>query len=123
MTDVVGTETARRGGRAEETAAEASFLIGPVNETQRDVRGARRTLPPQHLQAGDDAETAVEPASIRNGIEMAADQQRSRQFARHNHPVVARGIGPIGVVASELPDAARHLLHDANLTATGDSPD
>jgi hypothetical protein len=43
----------------------------------------------QHFERGRDAEAAVEPAAVRNGIEMAADNYGLRRSARQRDPVVA----------------------------------
>ena len=70
----------RAGGRrrAEERAAEArALLVGPVDEPDRQRRRALLGDPPQHLDAGDDVEAAVEPAAVRHRVDVAADQQRA----------------------------------------------
>ena len=72
------------GGRTEQTFAEArSFFIGPIDEPHRDRRPAvmLRMDSPKNLDAGEGVETTVEPAAVRNGINVAADQQRPPRFA------------------------------------------
>ena len=67
---------AGRGRGAEERPPEPSaLLVGPVDEPDSH----RRTLlgdPAEHLGAGDDVQRAVEPAAVRDGVEVTADQER-----------------------------------------------
>ena len=66
----------RRGGRAEERAAEArALLVGPVDEPDGDGRrrpprrsGAAPRPPATHVEA------AVEPAAVRDRVDVPADQ-------------------------------------------------
>ena len=46
----------------------------------------------EDFEAGEDAERAVEPAAIRDGIEMAADQQGFRRLAFERDPAIAGGV-------------------------------
>ena len=70
---------ARERGGAEQAAAEArAFFVGPIDQADRDRRAAvvlaREAA--QDFEAGQHAEAAIEPAAVRDGIEMAADEQR-----------------------------------------------
>ena len=80
---------ARRCRRAEQRATEAgAFFIGPVDEPDRDGRGTRLGDSPQHLRAGDDVEAAVEPATVRHRVDMAADQDGVLGVAAERPPVI-----------------------------------
>ena len=80
----------RRTG-AEQRAPEASaLLVGPVHEPHRDGRLALLGQPSQHLDAGHDVETAVEPAAVRHRVDVAADEQRALGSAAQREPLVAR---------------------------------
>ncbi len=82
----------RAGGRrgAEERAAEAgTLLVGPVDEPHGQRRRAFLGDPAQHLDARDDVEGAVEPAAVRDGVDVAADQERPLGGARQREPLVA----------------------------------
>ena len=71
------------GRRAEERAAEArALLVGPVDEPHRHRRLALRGDPPQHLDAGEHVQAAVEPAAVRHRVHVPADQQRPVGGAR-----------------------------------------
>ena len=64
--------------RAEQAAAEArALLVGPVDEAHRDGRRPLLGHAAQHLDARDDVEAAVEPASVRHRVDVAADEHRS----------------------------------------------
>ena len=83
----------RAGGRrrAEERAPEArALLVGPVDEPHRHRRRALGGDPPQHLDAGHDVQAAVEPAAVRDRVDVAADQQRALGGAPQREPLVAR---------------------------------
>ena len=76
--------------RAEQRAAEARpFLVGPVDEPDGDRRRALLGDPPQHLRAGDDVEAPVEPAAVRDRVDVAADQDGALRVAAQRPPVVA----------------------------------
>ena len=65
------------GRRAEERAPEAgALLVGPVDEPHGQRRRALLRDPPQHLGCGDDVQAAVEPAAVRNRVDMAAEHER-----------------------------------------------
>ena len=86
---LVAHRAARRRG-AEERAAEArALLVGPVDEPDRDRRRALLGDPAQHLGARDDVEAAVEPAAVRDRVDVAADQDGALRLAAQRPPVVA----------------------------------
>ena len=63
--------------RAEERAAEArALLVGPVDEPDRHRRRPLLGDTPQHLDRRHDVQAAVEPAAVRDRVDVAAEQQR-----------------------------------------------
>jgi hypothetical protein len=95
LLDVVHRAAARRG--AEQRAAEARpLLVGPVDEPHGDRRRPLLRDPAQHLHAREHVQAAVEPAAVRDGVHVAADQQRALALAAERPPLVA------GLVALEL---------------------
>ena len=78
------------GAGAEQRAAEArALLVGPVDEPHGDRRLALLGQPSQHLDAAHDVEAAVEPAAVRHGVDVAADEQRALGGAAQREPLVA----------------------------------
>ena len=64
--------------RAEQRAPEArALLVGPVDEPDRHRRLALLGDPAQHLDAGHHVQAAVEPAAVRDRVDVAADQERA----------------------------------------------
>ena len=96
----------RAGGRRgpEQRAAKASaLLVGPVDEPDRYRRLSFVGDPPQHLDAGHHVQRSVEPAAVRDGVDMSADQQRALGVARQREPLVTGGIDRLlGPGAGEL---------------------
>jgi hypothetical protein len=90
--DRVGIQGARGGARAEQGAAEArALLVGPVHEPERErarLVGERA----QDLEAGEDVQRAVEPAPVRDGIQVAAEDDGPLGVARQRRPGVPRGV-------------------------------
>ena len=79
-----------RGARAEERAAEArALLVGPVDEANGRSRLPLLGEAPHHLDAGDDVQRPVQPAAVRNRVDVAADQHRLLGAARQRPPLVA----------------------------------
>ena len=82
-----------RGGgrrRAEQRAAEArALLVGPVDEPDGDRRRPLLGDPAQDLDAGHHVERSVEPAAVRDRVDVPADQQRPFRVARQREPLVA----------------------------------
>jgi hypothetical protein len=89
----VGVERARAGARAHQAAAEArALLVGPVDQLQADVAWLVRERA-QHLEAADHVERAVEPAAVRDRVDVAADDHEAIVIARRAGPRVAGLIG------------------------------
>jgi hypothetical protein len=83
------------GGGAEETAAEASALfVSPIDE----LNGAGRPAVVlacemfEDLKPGEDAEAAVEPSAVGNGIQMTAEHERAFGRTGESDPVVPGGV-------------------------------
>ena len=45
---------------------------------------------PHHLDAGDDVQRSVQPAAVRDGVDVPADQHAPARIARKRPPLVAR---------------------------------
>ena len=106
VADRVGVERARRGGGAEQAAPEArALLVGPVDQLQRD-RGRLALVRAQHLDRGQQAEAAVEPAAVRHGVDVRADDDDLLALAGDRRPQVPgdvaldRGVG-LGELAEQ----------------------
>ncbi len=72
-------EVSRAGrGTKKALAKTRAFFIRPIDETHRDRRVAAVLLvnAAQNFQAGERVETAIEPAAIRDRIDVTADQER-----------------------------------------------
>src|SRR5215218_7825446 len=83
----------RAGGRrrAEERAAEpGALLVGPLDEPDRDRRLALLRDPPQHLDAGQHVQAAVQPAPVRHRVDVTADQERPLRPPAQREPLVPR---------------------------------
>ena len=92
------------GARAEEAAAEAgTLLVGPVDEAHGHGRLALLGDPPQHLHRREDVQAAVEPAAVRDGVDVAAEQDSPLGAAAQRQPAVA------GLVVSASRRQAREL--------------
>ena len=75
--------------RAEEAAAEAcAFLVGPVHEPDRDRRLSLARDPTQHLDARDDVEAPVEPAAVRDRVDVSADEDGALRLSGQREPLV-----------------------------------
>ena len=75
------------GRRAEERAAEArALLVRPVDEPDGDGRRPVLRDSAENLRACEDVEAAVEPAAVRDGVHVTADQD-----------------GPVGIAAQRVP--------------------
>jgi hypothetical protein len=89
----IRVERTRAGARAEQAAAEArALLVGPVDEHEgeRALLGCERA---QHLQPGDDVERPVQPAAVRDGVEVAAEHDEPLGLAGSGRPRVAGLVG------------------------------
>ena len=77
------------GAGAEQRAAEAgALLVGPVDEAHGDRRLTLLGQPPQHLDSAHDVQAAVEPAAVRDGVDVPADQQRTLGGAGQREPLI-----------------------------------
>jgi hypothetical protein len=96
-----GIERARDGRAAEQAASEArALLVGEVDQRHRPSRPASggRT---QHLHPRHYAECAVEPASVRHGVDVRADRHGLLGLTRQTRPEVARLVD-VGLDALDL---------------------
>src|SRR5262249_13094698 len=92
--DLVGLKRASGCGGTEQTPAEPrAFFISPINEADRPGRWPILDLPPQDLQAGQNSQAAIEPATVGHGIEMTANKQRCIRFSLERYPIISGGIG------------------------------
>src|SRR5581483_6012626 len=66
-----------------------ALLVGPADQPQRERRSTLLRDAPQHLDAGEDVEAAVEPAAVRDGVHVAPEQERTVGLARQREPLVA----------------------------------
>ena len=81
----------RARARAEEAAPEArALLVRPVDEPDGHLRLALLGEAAHHLDAGQHVQAAVEPAAVRDGVHVAADQQLPLRAAAQREPLVAR---------------------------------
>ena len=91
----IHVEIAGAGGRAEQALAETrAFFVRPIHEAHRDGRLAvvLRVDAAQNFHARQHVETAIEPAAVRHGIDVAADEQRLFRFAAQCGPGIARRV-------------------------------
>ena len=73
---------ARSCTRAEEAPPEPrALLVGPVHESHGHRRRPLLGDAPEHLGTCDDVEAAVEPAAVRHGVDVAADQDGPLRLA------------------------------------------
>ena len=85
----------RERRRAQKTPAKASaFFVGPIHKAHSDRRPSVEFLreTPQHFETGRDAQRSVQPSTVRNGIQMATDDQGLLRRAWQRGPAIARGI-------------------------------
>ena len=68
-----------------------AFFVGPIDQTNCDGRLALvlRVDAPQNFDAGQHVQTAIEPAAVRHGIDVAADEQRFVGFAAQGRPKIS----------------------------------
>jgi hypothetical protein len=52
--------------------------------------------PPQHLDAGDDVQRAVQPAAVRHRVDVPPDEDRAAGLAVEREPLVARSVDLLG---------------------------
>jgi hypothetical protein len=86
----------RAGGRtgAEQAAPETrALLVRPVDEPYGDRRLTIGGDSAQHLDAGHDVERAVEPASVRHGVDVPADQEDAIGASAQREPLVPGLVG------------------------------
>ena len=102
---------AARGGRAEERAAEPrALLVRPVDEPDRDGRRPLVRDPAEDLRRAEDVEAAVEPATARHRVHVAAEQDGALRVAAERVPVVA------GSVALDLERKVGKALREPRTT-------
>src|SRR5919198_758701 len=90
---LVGHRAGRRA-RAEEAPTETSaLLVRPVDEPDSDRRLAVRRDSPQDLDGPYDVERSVEPAAVGNGVDVAADQERTLRTPAKREPLVSGRVG------------------------------
>jgi hypothetical protein len=88
---VLVSHRARGGTRPEQRTPEArALLVGPADEPHGDRWLALLRDSAEHLGAGDHVQRAVEPAAVRDRVEVAADQQLLVGAAVERPPLVAR---------------------------------
>jgi hypothetical protein len=88
VADRVRVQGARGGAGAEQAAPEArTLLVGPVDQLERD-RGRLALVRAQHLDRGEEAEAAVEPPAVRDGVDVRPDHDDLVAFARDRGPQV-----------------------------------
>ena len=81
------------GARPEEAASEArALLVGPVDETNGHGRSAFLRNAAEDLDAAHDVEGAVEPATVRDGVDVPAEQDRALGLPGEREPLVAGGV-------------------------------
>ena len=86
----VGIERPAGRGGAEEAAAETrALLVGPVDERDGAGRRALRGDRAQRLERAHHAERAVQPAAVRHGVDVRADDHGLRPVAGEAGPEVA----------------------------------
>ena len=72
-----------------------AFFIRPIHEANGDRRLAAilRIDAAKNLHAGHDVEAAVQPAAVRHGIHVAADEQALFGFTVQRRPKISGGVG------------------------------
>ncbi len=90
-------DTASGCRRAEQAHAEASFLVGPVDQPQRD-RQIMVLIDTQRFERREDAERAVQPSTVWNRIEVRSENDRRRRAAGQSRPRIP-GLVELGVQA------------------------
>jgi hypothetical protein len=94
--DVLGGQ-AGGDGRGPEQAAVAALLVGERDDLHRPrERHALFREAPDALEAGDDAERAVEHAAVRHGVDVRAGPQRRRLGTVEADEDVADGVLAVG---------------------------
>ena len=89
-----GVGPGKCGGTEKAPAKARALLVGPIHQTNGDGRLAVVVLcqTAQHLETGEDAKAAVEPAAVGNGVEMTAKNKGPIGVAAKGRPGVSRGI-------------------------------
>ena len=93
----IHVEMAGAGGRSEKAFAKSrAFLIRPIDETDcyRWPAVVLRIDAAKNLDAGQGVQTAIEPAAVRDGIDVSADEERPGRFTPQRRPKVPGFIGP-----------------------------
>ena len=82
---------ARAGGPQQAPRESRALFVGEVDDGERDRPITLLELA-QRFDSREDAERPVEPAAVRNRIQVPADDHRACGLARQGDPVVAGGV-------------------------------
>lgn len=89
---LVHVEVSGKGGGSEQAFPEAcAFLVRPIDDLDGDGRFAVVLVidAAENLDAGHDVEAAIEPAAVRDGIDVTADDERFLGLAGEGEPEVS----------------------------------
>src|SRR6266704_1190534 len=70
-----------------------AFFVGPIDEFQSDRRLRCGGVTAHGFESGDDTECAIEPTSVRNGIDVTADDDGFVGCAWESGKKISGGIG------------------------------
>jgi len=72
-----------------------AFFIRPINKADSDGRFAVVLLvdATKDFDSGEDVEATIEPAAVRHGINMTADEHGAVGLAAESGPEIARSVG------------------------------
>ncbi len=96
-TDAIGSyaRCSCKCGRAEQAASETrAFLVGPIDELHGDWRLAvvLRGDATQDFESRENIERSIEPATVRDGIQMPANEQRPFGSPFQRDPIISGGV-------------------------------
>jgi hypothetical protein len=89
---LIGHRTGGRRGAEERAAESRSLFVGPVHEPHCYGRLPQLGDAAENLDAGRDVQGTVEPAAVRNRVDVPADQHDAVRRAGQREPLVARSI-------------------------------
>ena len=115
------------GGRRgpDQAAAEPrALLVGPVDEAHADGQRAAATLQLSHdLEGGEQAEDAVQPAAVGDGVDVRADDQEPVGFAVDAaHRLPAASVWGSRPISSSLARSHRRAPSHAGVQASRSAP-